>query len=393
VFPTEPRAWLKEFLADHSIQLLAYSGALLAAVAVLLFDLSGSSPTRFAAVAALEAAFAATGWYALRRPALRAIAFSYIALAALLLPLTALAAWVFLRLGPLGVPGSLAVTLAAGSCAGVYAALATALRSRVYAAVSLTALGVFTGAGLVWAGAGTLAGTGLVALAVGLAALAVRSHRGAGVFALPADAGTGVAALAGCLWTLADASTGRSWHLTAALALAAVAAAVRVALGRRADLAWVIAALVPLPPLSLAHDLVLTAVEARALLLALAAAGTAAALTLGGRLGRRNIAFLRGEAAVLIAVAALLPEPAGGPPGAVLGAATADALALALTARRWPWLWLPAATFALGWYWLVRTLVPPPPAPGPADLARVYPCAEAGPPRVPAVGAGGRHPP
>jgi hypothetical protein len=188
---TRPRQFSsREFLADHSIQLLAYSGAFLAAVAVLLFDLSGSSSGRFYAVAALNLAFAIGGWAAFRRPELRVVAQSYLALAALLLPLTGLAAYIFLDLGPLGVSVSLAVAAAAAACAFAYAALALSLRSRLYAALSVTALPVSVAAGLVWAGREEWAGVGLAALAPALVVAAERSRRGQRTYALSAEVAT-----------------------------------------------------------------------------------------------------------------------------------------------------------------------------------------------------------
>src|SRR5205807_1953222 len=141
-----PQRSLREFFADRSILILSYVGAFLLIVATLLFELSAftavDSTARFAGVLVLNLVFGVAGWLCFRLPAMRLVGRTYIAIAALMVPLTFIAAWVFLLLQQYGLSRDLAIAMAAASCALLYGALAVNLESKGYALLSLVALAV-----------------------------------------------------------------------------------------------------------------------------------------------------------------------------------------------------------------------------------------------------------
>src|SRR5712691_9930217 len=143
---------LREFFADRSILILSYVGAFLLIVATLLFEFSAfsavDSTARFAGVLVLNLVFGVAGWACFRLPAMRLVGRTYIAIAALMVPLTFIAAWVFLVLQQYGLSRDLAIAIAAASCALLYGVLAVNLESKGYALLSLVALAVAWGATL-----------------------------------------------------------------------------------------------------------------------------------------------------------------------------------------------------------------------------------------------------
>jgi hypothetical protein len=145
-----PTRSLREFFADRSILILSYIGAFLLIVATLLFEVSAfsavDSTARFAGVLALNLVFGVAGWMCFRLPAMRLVGRTYIAIAALMVPLTFIAAWVFLVLQQYGLSAGVAVAIAAASCALLYGVLAVNLGSEGYALLSLTALAIAWGA-------------------------------------------------------------------------------------------------------------------------------------------------------------------------------------------------------------------------------------------------------
>jgi hypothetical protein len=147
-----PQRSLREFFADRSILILSYVGAFLLIVATLLFELSAfsavDSTARFAGVLILNLVFGVAGWICFRLPAMRLVGRTYVAIAALMVPLTFIAAWVFLLLQQYGLSRDLAIAIAAASCMLLYGALAVNLESKGYAALSLIALAVAWGAAL-----------------------------------------------------------------------------------------------------------------------------------------------------------------------------------------------------------------------------------------------------
>jgi len=138
------RPSLREFVGEHSILILSYVGAFLLIVATVLFELYGVTglpgSARFGAVLALDLAFGAAGRTCLRSIRLRLVGQTYIAIFALMAPLTGVAAYVFLDLGAAGVSRDQAVGAIGLSSAAIYAILAVRIESRGYAALSLASL-------------------------------------------------------------------------------------------------------------------------------------------------------------------------------------------------------------------------------------------------------------
>jgi hypothetical protein len=156
----------REFLAERSILILSYIGAFLLIVATLLFELSAftavDSTARFAGVLVLNLIFGLAGWICFRLPAMRLVGRTYIAIAALMVPLTIAAAWVFLLLDQHGISRDLAITIGGAACALLYGTLAYFLESEGYAALSLFAMAIAWGAGVDMVDAGRWRGTLLV---------------------------------------------------------------------------------------------------------------------------------------------------------------------------------------------------------------------------------------
>jgi hypothetical protein len=134
--PSAPPISLRELLAEHSVVILASFGAFLLVVATVLFELYGTvglgGEVRLGAVVALNLIFAAAGYFANRRERLRSVGSIYIGLAAVLLPLVALAAWTFLELGAHGITVDQALAVSGAACAVVYGFLAQRLGLRAY---------------------------------------------------------------------------------------------------------------------------------------------------------------------------------------------------------------------------------------------------------------------
>lgn len=141
-----PGPSLTEFMGEHSILLLSYTGAFLLVVATVLFEIYGlkglAGGLHFAGVLALLVVFAAAGFACLRSRQLRVVGHTYVAIAALLLPLTAIAAYVFLGLREHGISAESGVAWAGLGCAVTYGVLAVRLRATAYAYMSLAALPV-----------------------------------------------------------------------------------------------------------------------------------------------------------------------------------------------------------------------------------------------------------
>ena len=136
VAPTAPPISLRELLAEHSVVILASFGAFLLVVATVLFELYGTvglgGEVRLGAVVALNLIFAVAGYLANRRERLRSVGSIYVGLAAVLLPLVALAAWTFLELGARGITVNQALAVSGAACAVVYGFMALRLGLRAY---------------------------------------------------------------------------------------------------------------------------------------------------------------------------------------------------------------------------------------------------------------------
>jgi hypothetical protein len=365
---------LYSFLADHSILIVSYVGAFLLIVATLLFELYGAETlggaARFAVVLVLDLVFGAAGWWCLRRPQLRLVGRTYVAIFALLAPLVFVAAYTFLLLEERGIPVALAQAVAGGSCALLYGLLAVRLGSSGYAALSLTALPVG------WAGAATLLApygwraAAMTPLIAGYSVLAFRPPRWGAAFARPAAYAVHAVAAVVLIWLsvieLRLAGGGRvvaqTWGLPAALAGLALGYAAYCWLGRHRGSLWTVAVATTLTALTASAQLEpswLTAQTTVAIeLMALAwvyglAAGRLPAW--GERAGLHAVAGLQAllcvalvaqtdwlQAAVLLAGAAL---------GVVLAVQTPNRAAPA-------WLLLTGVSLTAAWYRLARLVAP-----------------------------------
>jgi len=143
--PAPPRPSFQEFLSEHSILIVSYTGAFLLFVATLLFELYTiklSGELRFAGVASLDAIFAVAGVACLRSRRLRLVGQTYVAIFALLAPLVFVAAYVFLDLHAKGISTDLAFTVAGAACCLLYVVLTLRLRLHAYGVLALLALPV-----------------------------------------------------------------------------------------------------------------------------------------------------------------------------------------------------------------------------------------------------------
>src|SRR5260370_1145660 len=143
--PAPPRPSFQEFLSEHSILIVSYTGAFLLFVATLLFELYTiklSGELRFAGVASLDAIFAVAGVAGLRSKRLRLVGQTYVAIFALLAPLVFVAAYVFLDLHAKGISTDLAFSVAGAACCLLYVVLTLLLRLHAYGVLALLALPV-----------------------------------------------------------------------------------------------------------------------------------------------------------------------------------------------------------------------------------------------------------
>jgi hypothetical protein len=265
-----PKVGLREFLAERSILILSYIGAFLLIVATLLFELSAftavDSTARFVGVVVLNLIFGLAGWLCFRLPVMRLVGRTYIAIAALMVPLTIAAAWVFLVLEQHGLSRDLTIVIGGAACALLYGALAVSLESEGYAALSLFAMAIAWGAGVDLVSAGRWRGTLLVPilaiyLMIAYGSVGLKSFHA--VFSRFAHIALHLAAAAVVTWTLGFvAAEGIDWTVltvnAAALTIVYIAYAImaRNALGGLVAMAlfgatWVAALqLVNLEPLT-----------------------------------------------------------------------------------------------------------------------------------------------
>ena len=257
--PVGPPFSLRDVFAEHSVLILGSFGAFLLVVATVLFELYGTvglgGTGRFAAVAVLDALFAAAGYLALRQPNLRSVGQIYTALAAVLLPLVGLAAWTFLELDRHGITVDQAVAAVGLACALTYGVLAMRLDLLAYGEMSGLAILVAS-----WGASGAISGSHWRAVGLAVTPLVyavwnryLRSsvfkhfqwfaHASAGIALIDAgrtfDAGDwlwtstlatlGIAYLA---WQAISAQPYRAWIGEAALVLAAAAASGPLGIGQ-----------------------------------------------------------------------------------------------------------------------------------------------------------------
>ncbi|HYM67515.1 MAG TPA: hypothetical protein VEW68_09505, partial [Patescibacteria group bacterium] len=252
-----PGPSLREFFADNSILIISIAGAFLLIVATLLFEIYGTTgfggEVRFVGVLALNLLFGVAGAASLGRQRLRLVGQTYLAIFALMAPLTVAAAWVFLSLESRGISRDLALGLGGLGCSVLYAALAARLGSRGYAALSMLAL-LAAAYGLASAAdAGAWIGTCLTVLVFVYVAIAyppAGAPAAIKIFTRLAEPFVHGAAVLATLWSLGQAlsewtsevgSHSRpSFHLTATMGALAVAYALYCLRSRRSWMAWAV---------------------------------------------------------------------------------------------------------------------------------------------------------
>jgi hypothetical protein len=362
--PRPPAPTLGEFISEHGILLLSYTGAFLLVVATVLYELYGvtglSGGMRFGGVLGLDLVFGVAGWACLSSRRMRLVGHTYVAIFALIAPLVFVAAYVFLELRQHGIGVELAQLLTGASLTMLYAILATRLRSHAYGLLALTALPVAWLGGIDLAGAGphNLRGpvfAGLVPVYVAVAAGARRVDWLGGRFATYATLyvhGAAVLALGLTAYDDIAHEAWRGWTATAALAVAGAGYALDRLLGGRpamllpAALATSLAVLAANAPLG--FDVTAAAIE----LVVLAAAwGLAAEGT--------HDDFLRPSLRTGLAVQALIPAllvtRSPHETAAAVMAASAALLALAAWRIASPYrLLMAGAAAGIAWYWTVR---------------------------------------
>ena len=176
----------RRFISTHAILLMAYLGAFLLMVAALLFLLYGPADlpgaARAVTVGGVNAVLATGAVFCARRQALRLVASTYTAIAALMVPVTLTATYEFVLRDATPLTGTAAIGMSGVACATLYGLLARSLGSRAYASLSLLALGVAGAAGAIASGAGPAV---LPAAAAGVVLCWFLHHTGDRAFALP----------------------------------------------------------------------------------------------------------------------------------------------------------------------------------------------------------------
>lgn len=372
---TPPGPSLREFFADNSILIISIAGAFLLIVATLLFEIYGSTglggEVRFTGVLALNLIFGAAGYLCFSRPKLRIVGQTYLAIFALMVPLTVAAAWVFLTLERRGISRELALGIGGLGCSVLYAILAVRLGSRGYAALSMVALPAGWVGLLLSAHAGTWMGPWLTALPFAYIAIAfpsAGSPRQMALFTRLAEPFIHAAALLGLAWSLGQAISEAvdftrapsrpSFQLAATLALLTLAYGAYCWRSRRTWMLWAVWAG--------ASAAVLAANEPfgfgqRGYLVELA--GLAWAYAIGARwMPRRPLrAFVRIGAAVQAAIPVLLSASPDGLQAIGLLATAGVGVFFAIEQNQPAWLLLAAGILSVDWFWLAKSLLPPPP--------------------------------
>jgi hypothetical protein len=328
---------------------------------------------RFGAVLALAVAFGGAGWACLRSARLKVVGQTYVAIFALMAPLSGVAAYVFLELGARGVTRDAAMAAIGISSALLYAVLALRLESRAYAALSLLAFPVGLVGGLdalvvpEWRPAG-------FSLLVPIYVIAAHAGRRGDSFRPVAEPFVHVAAVAAVLWALGSASSIHapdpfSWPTTATAGVTGAAYVLYARLNRRS---WALAAAAVaagLAVLSASDALAFGQTGASIALVALAAAYGLGAL-------RARDPLLRALLLVAMSVAGLVVLPLHGQPdwleAVVLVAAAGVTVGVTLWSREPAWLLLATLQLAVAWYWLAKAALPPPAQATADSLLLVY---------------------
>ena len=369
-----PGPSLKEFFADNSILIISIAGAFLLIVATLLFEIYGTTgfggEVRFVGVLVLNLIFGAAGIVCLGRSRLRLVGQTYLAIFALMAPLTVAAAWVFLSLESRGISRELALGVGGLGCALLYAMLATRLGSRGYAALSMVALPAAAYGLLAAAGAGVWIGPGLAVLVFvyfGIAYPPARSPARLGLFTRLAEPFIHGAAAFALLWSVGQAisewgseatSQSRpSFQLAAAMAVLTIAYAAYSARSRRFWMAWAVwfglsaTVLATVEPLGLGQ---------RGYVVGLVLLAWAYALGARRMRGRPLQMFVRLGSALQAAVPTLFSASPDGLQAVALLAAAGSAVFIAVDDQQPAWLTAAVAIFGVDWFWLTKSALPPP---------------------------------
>lgn len=371
-----PGPSLREFFADNSILIISIAGAFLLIVATLLFEIYGSTgfggEVRFTGVLALNLIFGAAGYLCLGRSSLRLVGQTYLAIFALMVPLTVAAAWVFLVLESRGISRELALGIGGVGCSVLYAILAVRLGSRGYAALSMVALPVGWIGLLGSAHAGTWMGVWLTALAfvyiavafppAGLARLVAVFNR----FAEPFIHGAAILAFTWSLrqaiseWTVqfTQAQSRPSYQLATTVGLLTVAYGLYCWRSLRGWMLWAVWAGASMTVLATNEPL---GFGQRGYLVELAILAWAYAVGARWAPGRSLRAFVRIGAAVQAALPVFLSASPDGLQAIGLFATAGVGVFFAIEQDQPAWLLLAAGIFSVDWFWLAKSLLPPPP--------------------------------
>lgn len=371
-----PGPSLREFFADNSILIISIAGAFLLIVATLLFEVYGSTgfggEARFAGVLALNLIFGAAGYVCLGRPTLRLVGQTYLAIFALMVPLTVAAAWVFFSLESRGISRELALGIGGLGCSVLYAILAVRLGSRGYAALSMVALPVGWVGVLESAHAGTWMGAWLTALAFVYIAVAfppIGSPRVVALFTRLAEPFIHAAAILALAWSLGQAiseatvqftqaQSRPSYELATTLALLTAAYSLYCWRSRRGWMLWAVWAGVSVTVLAANEP---SGFGQRGYVVELAVLAWAYALGSRWTPGRPLRAFVRIGAAVQAALPVILSASPDGLQASALFATAGVGLFFAIEQDQPAWLLLAAGIFSVDWFWLAKSLLPPPP--------------------------------
>jgi hypothetical protein len=370
-----PGPSLREFFADNSILIISIAGAFLLIVATLLFEIYGSvgfgGAARFGGVLALNLIFGAAAYLCLGRPTLRLVGQTYLAIFALMVPLTVAAAWVFLALESRGISRELALGIGGLGCSVLYAILAVRLGSRGYAALSMVALPIGWVGLLGAAHAGIWMGAWLAALPFVYIAVAfppAGSTRLMALFTKLAEPFIHGAAILGLVWSLAQAisewtpqfaqaPSRPSFQLATTFGLLTVAYALYCWRSRRSWMLWAVWVGASLAVLATNEPL---GFGQRGYVLELVILAWAYAVGARWTPGRPLRAFIRIGAAVQAAIPVLLSASPDGLHAIALFAAAGVGLFFAIEQGQPAWLLLTAGIFSVDWFWLAKSLLPPP---------------------------------
>ena len=373
---TQPGPSLREFFADNSILIISIAGAFLLIVATLLFEIYGSTglggEVRFTGVLALNLIFGAAGYLCFSRPKLRLVGQTYLAIFALMVPLTVAAAWVFLTLERRGISRELALGIGGLGCSVLYAILALRLGSRGYAALSMLALPAGWVGLLASAHAGAWMGPWLTALPFVYIAMAfppAGSARQMTLFTRLAEPFIHGAVVLALAWSLGQAISELSVEFTqahshATFQLATTLAVITVAYGlycwrsRRSWMLWAVWAGGSLALVAANEPL---GVGQRGYLIELAVLAWAYAIGARWMPGRPLRAFVRIGAAVQAALPVFLSASPDGLQAIGLLATAGVGVFFAIEQNQPAWVLLAAGIFTVDWFWLAKSLLPPPP--------------------------------